>query len=333
MITQKELAARLGLSRTTIARAINNSSNIKPETKEKILKLVKELGYEKNYVGSLLASKKKVVYSFIVESKNSYYTEQIKLGIKGAKKEYKHHNLEIIEVVTDINKPMEQVLELKKLLDSGKQIDGIIIIPLDKTKILELINPYLEKIKFITLSVFLSKKIAYVGTDYQKCGRLAAEFLGKSLNINDKVLVIDNGDDNISSKFYLNGFLDRANEDKINIIGPVRKNGVEDSLMYLKNIFKKENINSIFINRYAQDILLEIPDYILKKQKNITTGIGNRIRKLIIEKKILATVADDVYSTGHKACQLMVDMLYKETEKKIKNIILEPKILLIENLK
>ena len=333
MITQKELAVRLGLSRTTIARAINNSSNIKPETKEKILKLVKELGYEKNYVGSLLASKKKIVYSFIVESKNSYYTEQIKLGIKGAKKEYKHHNLEIIEIVTDINKPMEQVLELKKLLSSDKQIDGIIIIPLDKAKILDLINPYLEKIRFISISVFISKKIAYVGTDYEKCGRLAAEFLGKSLNINDKVLVIDNGDDNISSKYYLNGFLNRASEDKINIIGPIRRNGVEDSLIYLKKIFNKENINSIFINRYAQDILLELPEDILKKQKNITTGIGNRIRKLIIEKKILATVADDVYSTGHKACQLMVDMLYKEMGKKVKNIILEPKILLIENLK
>ena len=333
MITQKELAARLGLSRTTIARAINNSSNIKPETKEKILKLVKELGYEKNYVGSLLASKKKIVYSFIVESKNSYYTEQIKLGIKGAKKEYKHHNLEIIEIVTDINKPMEQVLELKKLLSSDKQIDGIIIIPLDKAKILDLINPYLEKIRFISISVFISKKIAYVGTDYEKCGRLAAEFLGKSLNINDKVLVIDNGDDNISSKYYLNGFLDRASEDKINIIGPIRRNGVEDSLIYLKKIFNKEDINSIFINRYAQDILLELPEDILKKQKNIATGIGNRIRKLIIEKKILATVADDVYSTGHKACQLMVDMLYKEMGKKVKNIILEPKILLIENLK
>ncbi|WP_427171054.1 LacI family transcriptional regulator [Fusobacterium nucleatum] len=333
MITQKELAARLGVSRTTIARAINNSSNIKPETKEKILKLVEELGYEKNYVGSLLASKKKIIYSFIVESKNTYYTEQIKLGIKGAKKEYKHYNLEIIEIVTDINKPMEQVLELKKLLDSNKQIDGIIIIPLDKTKILELINPYLEKIKFITLSVFLSKKIAYVGTDYQKCGRLAAEFLGKALNADDKVLVIDNGDDNISSKFYLNGFLARANEDKINIFGPIRKNGVEDSLLYLETIFKKENINSIFINRYAQDILLELPDDILKKQKNIATGIGNRIRKLIMERKILATIADDVYGTGYKACQLMVDMLYKEIGKNVKKIILEPQILLMENLK
>ena len=333
MITQKELAARLGLSRTTIARAINNSSNIKPETKEKILKLVKELGYEKNYVGSLLASKKKIVYSFIVESKNSYYTEQIKLGIKGAKKEYKHYNLEIIEIVTDINKPMEQVLELQKLLNSDKQIDGIIIIPLDKVKIMDLINPYLEKIKFISLSVFLSKKIAYVGTDYEKCGRLAAEFLGKTLNSDDKVLVIDNGDDNISSKYYLNGFLDRANKDKINIIGPIKKNGVEDSLIYLEDTFKEKNIKSIFINRYAQDILLELPDNILKKQKNITTGIGNRIRKLIIEKKILATVADDVYNTGYKACQLMVDMLYKEIGKKVKNIILEPQILLIENLK
>ena len=333
MITQKELAARLGLSRTTIARAINNSSNIKPETKEKILKLVKELGYEKNYVGSLLASKKKIVYSFIVESKNSYYTEQIKLGIKGAKKEYKHYNLEIIEIVTDINKPMEQVLELQKLLNSDKQIDGIIIIPLDKVKIMDLISPYLEKIKFISLSVFLSKKIAYVGTDYEKCGRLAAEFLGKTLNSDDKVLVIDNGDDNISSKYYLNGFLDRANKDKINIIGPIKKNGVEDSLIYLEDTFKEKNIKSIFINRYAQDILLELPDNILKKQKNITTGIGNRIRKLIIEKKILATIADDVYNTGYKACQLMVDMLYKEIGKKVKNIILEPQILLIENLK
>ena len=119
----------------------------------------------------------------------------------------------------------------------------------------------------------------------------------------------------------------------MNIVGPVKKNGVRESLQYLKTTLKKENINSIFINRYAQDILLELSDDILKKQKNITTGIGNRIRKLIMERKILATVADDVYSTGYKACQLMVDMLYKEIGKSVKKIILEPQILLMENLK
>ena len=43
MITQKELAARLGISRTTIARAINNSPNIKLETKEKIQAMKKTM--------------------------------------------------------------------------------------------------------------------------------------------------------------------------------------------------------------------------------------------------------------------------------------------------
>lgn len=40
--------------------------------------------------------------------------------------------------------------------------------------------------------------------------------------------MIDNGDDNILFKYYLNGFLDRVNNDKMNIVGFIKKNGVEE---------------------------------------------------------------------------------------------------------
>ena len=78
---------------------------------------------------------------------------------------------------------------------------------------------------------------------------------------------------------------------------------------------------------------MELPDEIIRTQKIVTTGIGNRIRKLINEKKILATIADDIYDTGYKAYQLMINRLYKNSEKKAEKIILEPQILLMENLK
>ena len=69
MITQKEIAEKLGISRTTVARAINGSSLIKEETKKKILELVKEMNYEKNLIGSSLAIKK----SKKIDKKESCY--------------------------------------------------------------------------------------------------------------------------------------------------------------------------------------------------------------------------------------------------------------------
>ena len=45
MITQKEIAEKLGISRTTVARAINGSPLIKEETKRKVMKLIKEMNY------------------------------------------------------------------------------------------------------------------------------------------------------------------------------------------------------------------------------------------------------------------------------------------------
>ncbi|EHO18306.1 hypothetical protein HMPREF9466_02263 [Fusobacterium necrophorum subsp. funduliforme 1_1_36S] len=49
----------LGISRTTVARALQENSSIKEETRKKVLDLIQETKYEKNYLGSSLAGRKR----------------------------------------------------------------------------------------------------------------------------------------------------------------------------------------------------------------------------------------------------------------------------------
>ena len=48
MPTQKEVAKLAGVSFITVSRIINNKDNIKEETRQRVLKAIKELNYHPN---------------------------------------------------------------------------------------------------------------------------------------------------------------------------------------------------------------------------------------------------------------------------------------------
>ncbi|RBW69731.1 LacI family DNA-binding transcriptional regulator [Bacillus taeanensis] len=56
-ITIKDIANAAGVSFSTVSKALNDSPLVKPETKSKILKTAKELGYEPNFAAQRLVSK------------------------------------------------------------------------------------------------------------------------------------------------------------------------------------------------------------------------------------------------------------------------------------
>jgi len=58
MITVKELAARCGVSIATISNILNGKSNVSEETKQRVLKIIKETGYTPNYMASRLRATK-----------------------------------------------------------------------------------------------------------------------------------------------------------------------------------------------------------------------------------------------------------------------------------
>ena len=57
-INIKELAQRLNLSKSTVSRAFRGHSDINLETKERILKVAKELNYQPNHHASNLRAQK-----------------------------------------------------------------------------------------------------------------------------------------------------------------------------------------------------------------------------------------------------------------------------------
>lgn len=331
MVTQEEIAQKLGITRTTVARALNGSEKIKPETKEKILALAKELGYVKNYIGSSLALKnKKVVFAFIAKSKNEKYTSEIKNGIKAAQKELAEYNFKIEIIETDINNPWEQLEKLEIIL-KDKEPDGIIITPLDTKRVLQILAPYLEKIKVVSIGKKMLESIFHIEPNYYKSGKVAGDIMGNLLEKYDKLLIIDGGDDNLSSKLYLDGFYERIEELNRNIEGPIYIENLLENLDQLEEYFSKDT-KGFYTNRYAPEII----EYIYKKQnkklKIVTNGFNNQIKNMIAEGKIVATVMEEIFEQGYVASRHIFNLIYKGDIEKSHSYNIKTQIIFKENL-
>lgn len=328
MITQKEIARRLGISRTTVARALNGSKSIKEETKKRVLELAKEMNYEKNIIGSALG-RTKTVYCFIVKSKNQFYTSEITRGLKEVNEEYKAYGYNIKIIETEIGDPEKQIVELEKIL-KRKDIDGIIITPLKTEKIFKILKPHLERIRVVSLGIKLDKSISHIGPNYIKQGKIAGGIMKAVLRDRERLLILDNGNDKISSKKYLEGFLKEMKNSYVEVIGPIVSNGIDRSVEVIKEM--AEQIDGIYINRYAQDIYKKLPENILKDKKIVTTGISKEIRELIKKRVVIATVMEEIALEGYLSGKVMFDYLYRGEVKAKELEGLKPHIIFLENL-
>ncbi|WP_243128265.1 LacI family DNA-binding transcriptional regulator [Clostridium niameyense] len=332
LVKQEDIAKMLNISRTTVARALNGNKNIKPETKEKILNLAEELGYKKNPISSSLARKKnKNIYAFIIESRNKYYTEKIKAGLKEAETEFSFYGYSINIIQTDIETPEKQLIELKKIIKE-KDVEGIIITPLLKKEIKE-IKMQNPQIHFITLDIPLDNSIFYVGPNYFKSGRIAAEILISTLQQDEKILVLDTVDDRISSKLYMDGFLSRVKEENTNfIVGPIYSENLMKDIKSILEEYMTTNVKAIYATRFLTDIVKYIDNKYNKKMNIIGNGMSEDMKKLIMNKKIIATVIEKCYEEGYFAGKFMFEKLYKDMENVNNKYIMDSRIVVRETM-
>jgi LacI family transcriptional regulator len=172
---------------------IHNRGEVSKSTKEKILKIIEEFGYQPNLLASTLASKKTITFALLLPepiSPEAYWNKPM-IGIKKAYSEIQQYG---INVNTHLFKQSDhETFNNEANLILENKPDGVVLAPFfsreAKKFIAELKSlniPYV----FIDSNIKDSHKLSYIGQDSFQSGTLAAKLLDYSIPENASVLVL-----------------------------------------------------------------------------------------------------------------------------------------------
>ncbi len=120
-VTIKEIAQQLGLSKSTVSRALHDSSEISTETKQKIMALVEQLDYLPNPVAlSLLKSRSYTLGVLVPEIDNPFFSAVIS-GIEEVAYNRGYH----VTIYQSHEKYDREVLNVKHIYT--RRADGILV--------------------------------------------------------------------------------------------------------------------------------------------------------------------------------------------------------------
>lgn len=171
----KDIARLANVSHTTVSRALNNKSRIRPETKEKILSIAREVNYRPNFIArSLVMKRTKTIGLVITTIANPFYTE-LSQGIETTARQLGYN---IIFCSTNYDLSTEkQYIEMLR----SKGVDGIIFTSahIGDPNIVELAEEGFPIILVNrrTYHPRVKERVDYVGVDNHLGGYMAVEHL------------------------------------------------------------------------------------------------------------------------------------------------------------
>jgi len=170
-VTMKDIARELGVSVVTVSKVIRNHTDIGEETRQRVLKRVKELNYQPNPAARALVTGKTYTAGLIVPDLMHPFFAEVATGLSNTLRR-KNYSLLISSSQGD---PELERQEIKRLL--SRRLDGIVIASTQWT--VESFRRIEEqKVPYILLDrSFLGMPSNFVGVDDVKVGRMATEHL------------------------------------------------------------------------------------------------------------------------------------------------------------
>ncbi|MBW1605771.1 catabolite control protein A [Lactobacillus sp. Sy-1] len=173
-VTIYDVAREAHVSMATVSRVVNGNSNVRKNTRDKVLSVIKKLNYHPNAVARGLASKRTTTVGVIIPDVTNVYFSELARGIDDIAAMYKYN---IILASSDGNKDRERQV-FNTLMT--KQVDGIVFMGRDVT--VELRKAFNNASIPVVLAGTISKDQteASVNIDYQSAVVEAIDLLAKA---------------------------------------------------------------------------------------------------------------------------------------------------------
>lgn len=306
-----EIAKKLGISRGTVSRVLNNHPNVKDSTRKKVLEAASELDYTPNETARSLVMRRSFNIGVVVFSEPAFFWKQVEYGVNSAHNELKSQGVTVNYFITDILDPESQLTLLSSLPEKG--YDAIVIAPNAPQILLEEIDRISNTgipILIINVDIPSANRLCYVGCDYSQSGVLAAEILAKSIHKKGNILVLTLSDQVIAIEQRITGFREELSHyEDIHIEQVCRfdrkAKGVYDEVSHI--LSKNKKINGIYVSFGA---LEQTAQAVLDnhQQDNISVvgyDLSQEIYTYMKKGAITASICHEPFNQGYFAVKIL----------------------------
>lgn len=310
-ITIQDVAKKANVSVATVSRVMNGNYPVKVETRETVLKVIKELNYIPNMQARELTKQKSTTIGVVVPSiTNMFFTELV----NGIENELKSNSLSIILTCTHGDESEEQkcinnliARNVSGIIVAGPSTDNI------KAKFYDTIS---HKIPLVFInSDYIDSNISYVSNDEASGAKTALKYL---LDNNHKNILFVRGKDSysydIKEKVYkeVMNKIGRFDSSKvINIGNGNTSDTVDDTMNIFLDILKDYSFTAVFAcnDLMAVGVLNACKKLGIKVPNELSIiGYDNIPLSKFVEPK-LTTVDQNMFFLGANAAQLLIEKI------------------------
>lgn len=323
-----DIAGAAGVSLATVSRVLNHPDKVKEETRNKVMRIIKEKGYKPNANARGLASRKSTTVAVVIPELSRASVAEMIQGIDDAAKKFGY------QIRLFINKDVENEKDLWGEVIASS-VDGILFMNDEMTReVYQLAEFSPVPIVFVNA---LSKKdtIGSVCVDYEEC---AYDITTRMIKKGNKNIVFVGTEHKYTLNEMKQKGYTRAMED----------NGLTPKYLYTSGDIRK---NELFFNeileREVPEVALVVRDSIAISLMNVATKKSIKVpdtlqvigfqntRYAQLSNPKLTCVEIPIYEMGNTAMSYLTNLMKEETNrpKKAEKILLAYDIIWRESTK